>query len=248
MVGLGTIANVVAVLAGGIIGLFLKNGMSKRFHSMLMHALGISVIFIGVIGAAKESLSLEAPGHIQLASSGILMLIVSMVLGSLIGEALNIERGFEKLGAWIKKKIKGKDDPHFVDGFVTTSLVICVGAMAIVGSLQDGLRADPSMLYAKSLLDLSILIVFASTLGKGSLFAALPLGIFQGSITAASAFLEPFMTPHVLGGISLVGSVMICCVGINILFPAKLIRLRVANMLPALVIVTIWNLFNIHWF
>lgn len=234
MKGIGTIANVMAVIAGGSLGLLFRGGLKARFQEIMMQALGLATIFIGAAGALKGIFVLNGS---SIETSGTLVMIVALVIGSAIGEWINIEDKMEVFGAWLKDKAKGKDDPKFVEGFVTATLVICTGAMAVVGSIQDGLHGDATMLYAKACLDLVIVLVFASTLGKGVLFSAIPLGLFQGSITIFAGAIAPLLTDKIISDLSFVGSMLIFCVGVNLVFGKKF---RVGNMLPALLIVVIY--------
>lgn len=237
MRGLGTIVNVLAVLAGSAIGMIIKSGLKQRFQDILIQACGISTIFIGASGALAGLLTVE---NGVLKTQNTLLLVFSMVLGGLIGEALNIEHFMERLGETLKAKVNRKNDSRFVDGFMTASLVICVGAMAIVGSIEDGLTGDASMLFTKAILDFVIVMVFASTLGMGVLFSALPLGIYQGAITLLAAFVAPFFSDAMIANLSFVGSALIFCVGINIAFGN---RIKVANLLPAVVVTAVISMF-----
>lgn len=230
MIGLGTIVNAFAIIAGGLIGIIIKDSLKPRFQETLMNALGLATMFIGASGAMSGMLKIN---HNALETQGTMLLIFSLVLGALIGEFLNIEEKLEILGNWLKDKVKTRRDDQFVEGFVTASLVVCVGAMAIVGALQDGLLSDPSTLYAKAILDFLIVMVFASTLGIGTLFSALPVGIYQGLITIFASFLKPILTDAVILNLSFVGSVLIFAVGINICFGKKI---KVGNLLPAIII------------
>jgi len=230
MIGLGTIVNTLAVVAGGLLGLMIKGGLKERYQEILMQALGLATLFIGISGAMSGMLKIAAN---QLETEGTILLICSLVFGSLVGEWMNIEKRLDDLGVWMKDKVKAKNDSSFVDGFVTSSLVICVGAMAIVGALQDGLTGDGSTLFAKSILDFGIVIVFASTLGIGVVFSAIPLFVYQGTITLFASFLKPFLTEMVISNLSLVGSVLIFAVGINVCFGKKI---KVGNMLPAMIV------------
>ena len=229
MIGTGTIANGAAVILGGLIGLLLKKGLSKRFEDTLMQAIGIAVVFIGAAGAMPGML--EVAGN-SLSGKSSLSMILSLALGALVGEALNIENALERFGTWLKHKVEKDNESPFVEGFVNTSLVICVGAMAMVGALQDGLGNGADMLYSKALLDGVIVLVFASTYGKGAIFSALPIALWQGGITLAASLLAPFVSEPVLDNLSFIGSILIFCVGINLCFGK---RIRVGNMLPALV-------------
>jgi uncharacterized membrane protein YqgA involved in biofilm formation len=230
MIGLGTIVNTLAIIVGGIIGLIIKDGLKSRFQKTLMNALGLATIFIGAAGAMSGMLKVNGQ---QLETQGTMLLIFSLVIGGLIGEFLNIEDKLEKLGEWLKKKVKAKGNDPFVEGFVTASLVVCVGAMAIVGALQDGLLADPSTLYAKAILDFTIIMVFAATLGIGAVFSALPVGVYQGTITIFATFLKPLLTNTVITNLSFIGSVLIFAVGVNLCFDKKI---KVGNLLPAMLI------------
>ena len=180
MRGLGTIINVAAVILGGGLGMLLKGGLKERFQQILMQALGVCTIFIGISGALKGMLRVE---NGTLETTGTMLLIASLVTGSLLGEWIQIEKWMDRFGEWLREKVGGKNDSQFVEGFVSASLVICVGAMAIVGALEDGMRGDYSMLAAKAVLDAVIVMVFASSYGKGAVFSALPVGLWQGGIT-----------------------------------------------------------------
>lgn len=237
MVGVGTLINTGAVLAGSGIGIFLKNGIKQGTQDILMQTCGVSVIFIGIAGTLQEMLQV-VNGEIQI--QGTMLMIFSLVIGGLIGQLMNIEKGLDSLGDRIKKAAKVKDDHGFVEGFVNTSLIICVGAMAIVGSIQDGLSGDFSMLAAKSILDFVIVIVFASAYGLGVMFSAFAIFVYQGSITLLTVLIGPILGDVLISQISFIGSVLIFCVGINIAFGK---RLNVGNMLPALGGPIVYNLF-----
>lgn len=228
MNGLGTIANVLAIIAGGLIGILFRSRIKTSYRESLMHANGICVFLIGVGGAIEEMLKADHSGSL---SGGILMMIISFGLGTFSGELINIEGQLEKLGQWLKTRLSGRDDGGFVNAFVTASLVVCIGAMAVVGSIQDGLRADHSILFAKAILDFVIILVMSASMGKGCVFSAIPVALFQGSITISAKMIGPLMTEQALANISLTGSAMIACIGINILWGTKI---KVANMLPTL--------------
>ena len=173
----------------------------------------------------------------RLESGGSLGMILSMVLGTLVGERLNLEGRLGQLGEWLKARASRGEDSRFVEGFVTASLVVCVGAMAIVGSLQDALDHDPSTLFTKAILDFMIIMVFSSTYGRGAIFSALPVGVLQGSVTLFAGLLAPLLSGTVIDSLSFIGSLLIFCVGVNLAFGD---RFRVANMLPALIFGGIW--------
>lgn len=229
MAGLGTIINCAGVLAGGALGMILKRGLPERFQDILIQATGLSVIFLGIGGTLEKMFVID---NGRLVSSGTMLIIISLVAGALCGELLNIKKHTEQFGQWIKEKSGSGQDPRFVDGFVSTSLTICVGAMAVVGSIEDGLTGNIAMLSAKAVLDAVIVFVLTSSLGKGCIFSVIPLGLFQGAITILSGLIEPLLTASAVSNMSMVGSMLIFCVGINLMFHTKI---RVANMLPALI-------------
>lgn len=231
MFGIGTIVNVGAIIVGGCIGLLLRGGLKERYQTAVVQALGLCTIFIGVSGALSGMFLVEGSALVGMSTKGTLGMILA--LGTLIGEWLDFDSKLERLGAWLKQKAARGDDSRFIEGFVTTSLVVCIGAMAIVGSIQDGLAGDPSVLFTKSVLDFIVLIIFASTYGKGAIFSALPVGMLQGGVTLCADLLAPVFRPAVVANLSFLGSILIFCVGVNLAFGNKL---RVANMLPALVV------------
>ncbi|MCD7737017.1 MAG: DUF554 domain-containing protein [Lachnospiraceae bacterium] len=194
-------------------------------------------MFIGIGGALEKMLSVSDG---QLSSGKSMMIIGCFALGALIGEALNIEQHIENFGEWLKRRSGNADDNSFVGAFVTASFTVCIGAMAIVGSIQDGMSGDPTTLMMKAILDFLIIMVMSASLGKGCIFSAIPVGIFQGSITILASALSPLMTEGTLNSISLIGSMLIFCVGVNLIWEHKL---RVANMLPAILIAAVWGAF-----
>lgn len=238
MIGLGTVINTAAVLAGGALGLLLKNGVAKKYESILMQALGLATIFIGAGGVLKYMLVVE---NGEIATRGTMLLIFSLVIGCLLGQWLDIEARMETMGVKLKAAARIKNDTRFVEGFVTTSLIICVGAMAIVGAMQDGLSGDSSMLIAKSMLDFALVTVLASAYGVGAMFSALPIFLYQGAITVVAALFGAVIHDALIAQLSFVGSALIFCVGVNLLREKTF---RVANMLPALLIPVFWELWN----
>lgn len=239
MIGLGTIINTAAVLVGGLLGLLLKNGILKRFEKILMQALGLATIFIGAGGVLKYMLVVE---NGSLGTRGTMLLIFSLVIGCLLGQLLDIEAKMEALGIKLKAAAKMHNDNLFVEGFVTTSLIICVGAMAIVGAMQDGLSGDSSMLVAKALLDFALVAILASTYGVGAVFSAIPIFVYQGVITLIAALFGAVISNALIEELSFVGSALIFCVGINLVREKTF---KVANMLPALLIPVFWELWRV---
>lgn len=230
MIGFGTLINVAAVVAGGITGIGGAKLMRNEYRETLEKVCGISVLFIGMAGAMEKMLSVS-DGEIAAGCS--MLITLCLVIGAFIGEVINIEGGFEKFGSWLKIKTKSSGDTRFVDAFVTASLTVSIGAMAIVGSIRDGINGDWSVLAAKSVLDFIIILVMTCSLGKGCIFSALPILVFEGGITLFAVFIKPFMTQTTLDYISLIGSILIFCVGLNLVWGKKI---RVANLLPSILI------------
>lgn len=234
MIGFGTIINCIGIVIGGVLGLVFGNLMKERLQEILMTATALCVLFIGIGGALQEMMTVEGNA---LSSGGTMMMIASFAIGSLIGELLNLEYHIERFGEWLKQKTGNANEAGFVDAFVTASLTVCIGAMAVVGAIQDGMEGDYSVLAAKAVLDLIIILIMTASMGKGCIFSAIPVALFQGSITLLAQFVKPFMTAATLSNLSFVGSMMIFCVGANLFWNMKI---RVANMLPGLIIAVLW--------
>ena len=238
MFGLGTVINVLAILGGGLVGALFGRFFKESLQTALVKTAGICVMFIGIAGTLEKMLSVTVGG--KLTSGGTLMMICSMALGTLVGEIINIDGLVEKFGSFLKQKTGNAKDINFVEGFVSASVTVCVGAMTVVGSINDGLYGDTSVLLIKSLLDFIIIIVMTSSLGKGCIFSAIPAGIVQGLFTLAAKLVQPYMTDAALHNLSLVGSILIFCVGLNLL---RKNSVKVANMLPAIVFAVVWSFF-----
>ena len=230
MVGLGTIINGASILGGGIIGHFTGKFFKEEQQDALSKACGVSTLFIAVAGAMQGMLKIDAG---QILSANSMLVILCLAIGTVIGELLRIEDGFERLGEWLKNKSGNSGDKQFVNAFVTTSLTVCIGAMAIVGSIQDGVLGDYSTLAVKSVLDFIIVAVLTTSLGKGCVFSAIPVIVLEGSITLLARLVAPVMTDLAIAYLSLIGSVLIFCVGINLIWGKKV---KVANMLPAVLL------------
>ena len=230
MVGLGTLINTGGIVLGGLCGHLFGRLLKERQQASLTVACGVSTLFIGVAGAMQGMLTID-DGVI---SSGHAMLVtLCLTLGTLIGEIIDIEGLFERFGQWLKVRTGNAKDTAFVNAFVTASLTVCIGAMAIVGSIQDGIMGDWSILATKAILDFIIIMVMTCSLGKGCAFSAVPVLILEGTITVFASFLKPMMTDLAMAYLSLVGSILIFCVGVNLVWGKKV---RVANMLPAVVL------------
>ena len=213
-----TLINTAAVLVGGCIGLIFKGRISEKISKSIICAIGLCVCIIGVSGALNGDL---------------MLLVISLALGALTGELLNIEGGLEKFGSWLRKKLKRNDEnSDFSQGFVAATLLFCVGAMSIVGSIESGLRGDTSVILTKSILDCVSAMLLASTFGTGVLFSAAIVLIYQGSIEFFAGSMQNILTDSLITQISAVGGIMILGIGLNMALNA---RLKVANLLPGFV-------------
>lgn len=218
---LGTIVNCIAIIIGCLVGLIVKGRLSERISTTIMAGLGLCVLYIGISGALK--------------GEDTLLMIISIALGALIGEVIDLDKWLNKLGHYLESKIRKKDGQtiSIAEGFVTASLLFCVGAMAIVGSLESGLKGDHDTLFAKSLLDGISSIIFTSSLGIGVVFSAVTVLIYQGAIVLGADFLASFLNSAVISNISSVGSILIIGLGFNMLGVTKI---KIANLLPAVLL------------
>lgn len=225
---LGTIVNTIAVVVGTIIGLLLKKGLPEKMADTLMKGLGLCTLFLGISGSLKGENSL--------------ILILSLVIGTIIGEGIDLEDKINRLGKWLEQKFKSKDGKSvsIAEGFVTASLLFCVGAMTIVGSLQSGLQGNHEMLYNKSMLDFVAAIIFSSTLGIGVMFAGAFVFIYQGSITLLAGWIAPLLSDTVINEMTCVGSVIIIGLALNMI---GITKLRIMNYVPAIFIPIILCMF-----
>lgn len=226
---LGTIVNTGAIIVGALIGLLFKGGIPESYNQTIMKAIGLSVVLIGLLNAFQ--------------TANILLLIFSLAIGSLLGEMMRIEDGLENLGNWLESKFASSSS-NISRGFVTSSLLFCVGAMAIVGSLESGLSGNHQTLFAKSVLDGITSIVFASTMGLGVLFSAASVLIYQGFITITASFIQQFLVEAAIVEMSAVGGLLILAIGMNIL---DLPRIKVGNMLPAIFLPLIYYILLPYW-
>ena len=233
--GFGTIVNVAGIILGGVVGLLGGRLLTKKLQDTLQMSCAVAVIFIGVGSTLSKMLKINADGSVEMV--GTMMMIASLTLGGLIGEMIDIDGKMEKFGIWLRAKSGNDGDSKFVDGFVTASLTVCIGAMAVIGAIEDRLLGNYTILYAKAVLDLIIILVMTASMGKGCIFSAVSVGIFQGTITLLAGFLQPLMSEAALSNLSYVGNILIFCVGINLMFGQKI---RVANLLPALIIAPMW--------
>lgn len=226
---LGTVVNSLAIIAGSLLGLFFSKGIPNNFKDIILSAIGLSVILIGIKSA--------------LVSDNLMIIIFSLIIGALIGEALKIEKRLENLGTLLESKIASKsaDTSSFARGFVTATLVFCVGSMAIVGSLESGLTGNHQILFAKSLLDGVTSIVFASAMGLGVIFSSVAVFLYQGMITLTAVFMKSFLVPETIAQMTSVGGLLIMAIGFNML---KITTIRVGNLIPAIFLPLLY--FSIH--
>jgi len=218
---LGTYVNTVAVVAGSLIGLGLRRELPERIKKIIFQGIGLVTLFIGI--------------HMALENNNLMVLFFSILLGAIVGEAIDVEKRLEKLGDFLKVKSRSKDE-RFTEGVLTAFLIFCVGSMTIIGAIQDGLHGDSSILIAKSILDGFVSVSLASVLGVGVLFSAVPLFIFQASITLLAVYSRNFFTEALLSELSAVGGILLLGLGIRIL---EIKEIKVANLLPSLVVVLV---------
>lgn len=220
---LGTIVNAITVIICSLIGVFLKGGIKDRYQNIIMAGLGISVIYVGATTAIS---------NLQDANANPVLFIISIVIGSIIGEWIDIELRLEHLGDFLQKKLNNSSS-NISQGFVSASLIFCVGTMAILGSIESGISGNHTTLYIKSILDGVMSIILASSIGIGVILSAGTILIYQGAITIFASSLEPLMTVDVLREINIIGGILISCIGINVLGIKKI---KVGNILPAIII------------
>lgn len=233
MIGIGTLINTGAIAAAGVMGYYLGKVFKQDQQEAIIKANGIAVLFIAIAGAMEGMLKVEEN---SLISGKSMLITICIALGTIIGELIGIEKGFERFGEWLKIKTGNARDAGFVDAFVTASLTVSIGAMAIVGAIEDGILGDYSILVVKSVLDFIIILMMTSALGRGAGFSAIPVFIFEGSMTLLARLISPIMSSLAIQYLSLVGSILIFCVGVNLVWGKKL---RVANMLPAVILAVI---------
>lgn len=213
---IGTIANALAIMAGGIIGLLFKNIIPERISEALLKTSGLAVIAIGI--------SLMSAGE------NFTLLIISLVIGTIIGESIDIEGKLEKFGAFIESKMKNKES-NLALGFVTCTLVYCVGSMAIVGSIQSGLSGNHEILFSKAVIDGITSVSFAATMGVGVIFSSISVLVYQGTITMLASIMQSVLSPVVVNEMTAIGGVIIMGIGINFIVAN---RMRVGNLLPSI--------------
>ena len=228
---LGNYVNALAIIVGTLLGLLFHKGLKEKYKTIVMQAIGLSVLFIGATTALGGLLNPDSEP---------ILFIISLVIGGLIGELVGVENGLERLGMFLQKRFASTES-NVARGFVTASLIFCVGTMAIIGSLDSGLRGNHDMLFAKSVLDGITSMILASSLGFGVIFSAVAVFIYQGAIVLFAGMIEPYLTIYVIREISIIGGILIFGIGLNLL---EIIKVRTANLLPAILIPVIYYLFT----
>lgn len=230
----GTLANAGMIVAGGCAGLLIKKGIRPQLEEAVHKATGLAVIAIGLCGVLSNMLAAD-PATGAISSSGEMMLVFSMVIGALVGESIGIEEHLNRLGDFVENRLHLTG---FAQSFVNGTLIYCVGAMAIVGSISDGLLGDPSTLITKGILDGITSIVLAAGMGPGVIFSAIPVLLYQGALTLCAGFLEPVLQGELLRQICAAGYLMVGCIGVN--FMSDRYHIKVANFLPGLLVPAAW--------
>lgn len=242
MIGLGTIVNAAAIMAGGLGGLVTRRFLKERYQETVTKAIGFAIIVMALGSTLSQMFVIklsEAEGQLDgsLEIQGTMMMIISLAAGALLGEFINLDYWFERFGGWLRDKTGNQEDSRFIDAFVSSFLTVCVGAMAVIGAIQDGVSGNHDTLYAKAILDLIIIMMMTASLGRGCVFSVVPVVFLQGTVTLLARQAAPFMTEAAVSNISLVGNVLILCVGVNLIWPKTI---RVANVLPAIVIAVVF--------
>lgn len=230
MIGLGTLIDASLILVGGFAGMAFGRFINGRIQDTLLKSTAVAILFVGISGAMAGMLSLADGG---LSAGNTALVVGSLALGSLIGEVLDLERQIDRFGEWLKFATRSNGDASFVDAFVTTSLSVAVGAMSIVGSIQDGITGDYTTLALKGAIDALLACTMTASMGKGCIFSVIPVVVLQGTLTVLASVLQPIMTATALANLSTVGSILIFCVGVDLIWGKTF---RVANMLPAVLI------------
>lgn len=227
---MGTLINAALILLGGIIGLLFKKAVSKEMEFSIHKATGVAVLVVGICGVLSTMLKADANGKI--ASSGELILVISLALGTFLGELLRLEERLNRGCNWIEGKLKMSG---FAGGFISATMIYCIGAMAIVGAINDGLMGDSSTLVTKGIIDGITSIVLAASLGYGVLFSAIPILLYQGGMTLLAGLLESVLVGQLLDNICMVGYALVMCIGINFLSDSEK-KIKTVNMLPSLLV------------
>ncbi|MBQ1270350.1 MAG: DUF554 domain-containing protein [Clostridia bacterium] len=237
MFGMGTIFNAFAILVGGGAGILLKKGLPERFRKIVFDATATAVFLIGLTGVMSGALKAASDGAIS--SQYILNLLLSLASGAVIGELLRIDRGFDKVAEWIKKKFSGSGDSKLGEGFAATTILFCAGAMAIVGSIEDGIMGNPTTLYTKGVIDAISGVIFGSVYGVGVLLSAGSVFVYQGALTLLASLIAPYLGEIVVSQMSMVGSAVLMLIAFDMW---EIRKFNVANLIPAAFMPLIFSL------
>ena len=242
MIGRGTIINVIAIMVGASGGVLLKNGIPERMKHTIMQGIGLAVVMLGLSGALQEFFLLTAEGRLERRFT--MLMILCLVGGGMIGAGFRIEERLEQLGKRVEQKFSGLGG-NFARGFITASLVYCVGAMAVVGSLEDGLTGKIEILLSKSILDGISAVIFGASLGPGVIFSAVSVFLYQGTLTILAGLVKTVMSPDILSQMSLIGGILIMGIGLNLL---EIGKIKVGDLLPAIFLPFLFELVrNLLW-
>ncbi|MBO6047697.1 MAG: DUF554 domain-containing protein [Erysipelotrichaceae bacterium] len=238
MKGLGTLINAAAIIAGGIVGITFKRFIKDNYQETMLKATGFMVMFMGAAGTLSKMLVIN--NDLTISTIGTMNILISLAFGGLIGEILDIDGHLQKFGIWLRQKSGSEGDNMFIEGFVTSSLTVGIGAMAIMGSISDGIYGDYSILAAKGAIDFVIILAMAASMGKGCAFSSVTVFLVQGSMTLLAALIGNMFTEHMLMYVSMTGGILIFCVGVNLVWEKTI---RVANLLPALILTILISMF-----
>lgn len=222
---IGTLVNAASIVAGSITGTLFRIGIPDKIKSTVMHAISLSVLIIGFDSALKFK--------------NLLLVIISLSIGGILGEILDIEKKLNEFGNFLERRLAKSGENKVSEGFVTASLIYCVGAMAIVGALKDGLQGDHSILFAKSMLDGISSIIFASTLGIGVMISSISVLLYQGSITLCASLLKNLLTTNVIADMSAIGGILIIGISLNML---NLTKIKIGNLLPSIFVPIVYEI------
>lgn len=222
---IGTLVNAASIVAGSITGTLFRIGIPDKIKSTVMHAISLSVLIIGFDSALKFK--------------NLLLVIISLCIGGILGEILDIEKKLNEFGNFLERRLAKSGENKVSEGFVTASLIYCVGAMAIVGALKDGLQGDHSILFAKSMLDGISSIIFASTLGIGVMISSISVLLYQGSITLCASLLKNLLTTNVIADMSAIGGILIIGISLNML---NLTKIKIGNLLPSIFVPIVYEI------
>lgn len=216
MIFLGTIVNALAIALGSAVGVIFKKNIPEKLATMLNNALALGVIYVGIYGAVK--------------TSNMLIVVLSLCIGAVFGELIDFDKKFNKLGDFLQSKVSKKDGSSFSEGFVSSTMLFCIGAMTVVGAIESGMKGNHEIYYTKAILDGVIVILMSASLGIGCMFSAFAVLIYQGTLTATASFIAVHLTADMIDNMSVTGSVIILAIGLNML---GLTKIKIGNLILA---------------